>query len=161
MYIAAIFNDYSSCHSAFSEGISSLESRDIDRAAECFSHALASVNEKHPNYRRYVSYYGMARVFQGQHDGIQYCRAAITDDIREDEIRDGDLYLNLARVEWFLKNRRNAVLALQSGLKQDQRHEGLSLMWSRIGERKRKPVFFLPRGNVVNKLVGCLLRRRG
>ena len=155
MYIAAIFNDYSTCHSAFSEGISSLESRDIDRAVECFSHALASVSEKHPNYRRYVSYYGMARVFQGQGDAIRDCRSAISD-----ESRDGDLYLNLARVEWFLKNRRNAVLALQGGLKQDKRHEGLSLMWMRIGERRRKPVFFLPRGNLVNKMIGCLLRRR-
>ena len=155
MYIAAIFNYYSNCHSVFSEGISSLESRDIDRAAECFSNALASVNEAHPNYRRYVSYYGMARVFQGKHDGIHFCRSAISANSR-----DGDLYLNLARVEWFLKNRRNAVLALQDGLKQDTRHEGLTLMWSRIGERKRKPVFFLPRGNLVNKLVGCLLRRR-
>lgn len=154
MFIAAIFNDYSSCHASFSEGISSLESRDIDRAAECFSSALASVNERHPDYRRYVSYYGMARVFQGQDDGIYFCRSAVAD-----KIRDGDLYLNLARVEWFLQNRRNTVLALQDGLKLDTKHEGLSLMWLRIGERRRKPVFFLPRGNLVNKMIGCLLRR--
>ena len=154
MYIAAIFNDYSSCHASFSEGISSLESRDIDRAAECFSSALASVNEVHPNYRRYISYYGMARVFQGKDDGIDFCRSAVAD-----KIRDGDLYLNLARVEWFLQNRRNTVLALRDGLTMDARHEGLSLMWLRIGERKCKPVFFLPRGSLVNKMIGCLLRR--
>jgi hypothetical protein len=154
MFIAAIFNDYSSCHTSFSEGISSLESRDVDRAVECFSHALASVNDKHPNYRRYVSYYGVARVLQGQDDGVLYCRSAVSD-----KIRDGDLYMNLARVEWFLKNRRNTVLALQDGLKNDATHEGLALMWLRIGERKRKPVFFLPRRSLVNKMIGYMLRR--
>lgn len=153
MFIAAIFNDYSSCHTAFSEGISSLESRDVDRAVACFSSALASVNDRHPNYRRYISYYGVARVLQGQEDGIKFCRSAIAD-----RNRDGDLYMNLARVEWFLKNRRNTVLALQEGLKRDANHQGLALMWMRIGERKRKPVFFLPRGNLVNKMIGCLLR---
>lgn len=153
MFIAAIFNDYSSCHSSFSEGIFSLESRDIDRAAECFYSALVSVPEVHPNYRRYVSYYGMARVLQGQDDGIQFCRKAVAD-----KVRDGDLYLNLARVEWFLNNRRNTVLALQDGLAMDEKHEGLSLMWLRIGQRKRKPVFFLPRGNLVNNMIGRLLR---
>ncbi|MBI3186563.1 MAG: hypothetical protein HYZ31_01675 [Gammaproteobacteria bacterium] len=154
MFIAAIFNDYSSCHTSFSEGITSLESRDVDRAVECFSHALASVTDKHPNFKRYVSYYGIARALQGQKDGVMYCRSAVSEDIR-----DGDLYLNLARVEWFLNNRRNAVVALQNGLKKDARHEGLALMWQRIGERKRKPVFFLPRGNLVNKMIGCLMRR--
>ena len=155
MYIAAIFNDYSSCDTAFSQGISSLESRDIDHAAECFSRALATVNERHPSYRRYSSYYGMVRVFQGKHDGLHFCRSAVSG-----QSNDGDLYLNLARVEWFLKNRRNTVAALQSGLKMDSRHQGLTLMWRRIGERRRKPVFFLPRGNLVNKLLGCLLRRQ-
>lgn len=154
MYIAAIFNDYSSCHTSFSEGISSLESRDVDRAAECFSHALALVSDKHPDYRRYISYYGIARALQGRDDGVLYCRSAVSG-----ENRDGDLFLNLARVEWFMNNRRNTVMALQEGLKKDARHEGLALMWLRIGQRKRKPVFFLPRGNMVNKVIGCLLRR--
>lgn len=153
MYIAAIFNDYSSCHTSFSDGISSLELRDIDRAVACFSYALSCVNEMHPNYQRYMSYYGLARVLQGKDDGIHFCRTAVAA-----KSRDADLYLNLARVEWFLQNRRNTVLALQEGLKMDPRHEGLCLMWLRIGERNRKPVFFLPRGNLVNKMLGCLLR---
>lgn len=152
-YVGAIYNKYDACSAVFKHGISCLESRDIELAAQCFYAALTSVSQQHPDYSRYVSYYGLSKVLCGDAEGLQLCRVAVMD-----HQPDGDLYMNLARAEWFRGNRKNTVMALNRGLLVDNRHEGLQLMWQRIGERRRKPVFFLPRGSVINKLIGVCLR---
>jgi hypothetical protein len=152
-YIGAIYNQYASCSPVFKQGISCLESRDIELASQCFYTAFSSVNPQHPDYLRYASYYGFAKVLCGDQDGLNLCRMAVLN-----ASRDADLFLNLARAEWYRGNRKNTVHALDRGMQIDQRHEGLHLMWQRIGERRSKPVFFLPRGNIFNKLIGMCLR---
>jgi len=81
------------------------------------------------------------------------CRQAIGN-----ELHDGDVYLNLARAEWFYENRRATVIALKKGLQVDNRHPGLRQMREQLGVRQRSALPFLPRTHPLNQALGRLLR---
>lgn len=154
-YIRAVYSDCSCCSPSFVRGVALLEERAINEALDCFIEAYRSAPLGDPLRAKYVSYCGFARVLAGDRDGLYWCREAIRHD-RE----DGDLYLNLARVEFFHQNRRYAVAALQQGLVLHERHAGLQLLGKKLGLRRRQPIPFLPRGHKLNQWLGPILRRR-
>ena len=154
-YLRAIYKDYSLCADEFISGIDFLEQRAIVEAADCFRQACFTASSIDPFLRKYISYHGLSLVLQGNEQGLDLCRRAV-----EDISVDGDMYLNLARVELFYQHRRQAVQALQKGLYLDVLHEGLQIMQRQLGMRRRKALAFLPREHPVNQRIGKLLRRR-
>ena len=153
-YLRAIYKDYSCCADEFISGIEFLEQRAIIEASVCFSQAFFSALSPDPFLKKYMSYHGLSLVLQGNEQGLDLCRRAV------DDLADGDMYLNLARVELFYQHRRQAVLAIEEGLQRDVLHEGLHLMQRQLGVRKRKPLAFLPRQHPMNERIGKLLRRK-
>jgi hypothetical protein len=154
--LQVVYEDFSSCCDEFVEGIEHLKERAIPKAMERFQQAYDSVGRSDVYHNKYASYCGLARVLSGDKSGLQLCR-----DAARSEIHDGDVFLNLARAEWFYKNRKNTVIALKKGLQVDNRHPGLRLMREQLGIRMRCPLPFLPRSHPLNHALGKLLRSEG
>lgn len=152
--LQVVYEDFSSCSSDFVEGIEALRERAIPRAMESFQQAYESVERSDVYRNKYASYCGLARVLSGDRSGLELCRESA-----RVEIYDGDVFLNLARAEWFYKNRKSAVVALKKGLQIDNRHPGLREMREQMGIRLRCPLPFLPRSHPLNHALGKLLRR--
>ncbi len=152
--LQVVYEDFSSCCDEFVEGIEHLKERALLKAMERFQRAYDSVGRSDVYRNKYASYCGLARVLSGDRSGLMLCREAA-----DDEIHDGDVFLNLARAEWFYKNRKNAVIALKKGLQVDNRHPGLRRMREQLGTRIRCPLPFLPRSHPLNHALGKLLRR--
>ena len=95
----------------------------------------------------------MARVLSGDVTGLDMCRQAA-----KSELIDGDVYLNLARAEWHVENRKATIIVLKKGLNIDNRHPGLRQMREQLGVRQRSPLPFLPRTHSLNKALGKLMR---
>ncbi|HEY9051071.1 MAG TPA: hypothetical protein VIQ03_05970, partial [Gammaproteobacteria bacterium] len=138
----------------FIDGLSYLKDRSIPQAIQSFQLAFDSVDRTDVYHNKYASYCGLARVLSGDQVGLQLCR-----DAARSEIRDGDVFLNLARAEWFFKNRKQAIVALKKGLQVDNKHPGLRQMREQLGYRRRSPLPFLPRSHPLNHALGKLLRK--
>ena len=154
--LQAVYEDFSSCCTEFVEGIEHLKERSIPQAMESFQLAYESVGRSDIYHNKYASYCGLARVLSGDRGGLELCRDAACS-----EIHDGDVFLNLARAEWYLKNRKNTVIALKKGLQIDNRHPGLRQMREQLGIRQRCPLPFLPRSHPLNQALGKLMRKDG
>ena len=150
----ACYGDYSDCCVAFRNGIDHLRCREINAALYLFEQALESVSNEDQYLPVYCSYLGFARVLAGDARGRELCHTALNSCIS-----NGDLYLNIARLEWYSKNRRETVNAIAEGLRVDHRHEGLRLFHEKIGKRKYRPVNILPRDHFINNMVGRMLRK--
>jgi hypothetical protein len=148
-----VYEDFSTCCTDFVEGIEYLRDRAIPQAVERFQLAYQSVGRNDIYHNKYASYCGLARVLSGDKSGLDLCRS-----VARSEIHDGDVFLNLARAEWFHKNRKNTVVALKKGLQIDNRHPGLRLMREQLGIRQRCPLPFLPRSHKLNQALGKLMR---
>ncbi|MCW8955920.1 MAG: hypothetical protein OQL09_03485, partial [Gammaproteobacteria bacterium] len=85
----------------FSRGVEHLNQKCMPEAVDRLQHAYESVGRGSVYHNKYASYCGLARVLSGDASGIQLCR-----DAARSEINDGDVFLNLARAELFLKNRK-------------------------------------------------------
>lgn len=83
--------------------------------------------------------------------GVDLCRHAV-----ESEPFRPENYLNLASVYLIAGNRRRAIRALQDGLALDNTHPGLVDFQKKLGVRRKPVIPFLPRGNVLNYLLGRL-----
>ncbi len=154
-HIEAIYSDYSSCCTDFIVGIEHLKQRSISHAIHYFNQAYrgALIDDSFRN--RYESYYGLARVLNGDAQGLDMCvKAALN------ECYDGDIFLNLVRAEYIKQNREKAVTALLKGLEVDSSHPGLQLMAQQLGLRRRNALPFLHRGHPLNRCIGRFLRRR-
>ena len=149
-----VYEDFSTCCNDFVEGIKYLKDHSIHQAIERFQLAYESVGRNDIYHNKYASYCGLARVLSGDRGGLDLCREAA-----RSEIHDGDVFLNLARAEWFKKHRKNTVVALKKGLQVDNRHPGLRLMREQLGIRERSPVPFLPRSHKLNHALGKLMRK--
>lgn len=149
-----VYQDYSACCDDFILGVESLKERSIPEAVYLLKKAYENVNRSNPYHNKYASYYGLARVLSGDNEGLELCRKAATS-----EIYDGDVYLNLARAEWFCHNRKNTVIALKKGLRIDNRHPGLRQMRTQLGVRQRSTLRFLPRSHPLNHALGKLMRK--
>ena len=97
----------------------------------------------------------MLRVIQGDYGGLHLCR-----DAARSEYHDGDVFLNLARAEWFLKNRRRTIAAISCGLSIDKTHRGLRKMRKELGVRRRNPLPVLDRANCFNTMLGKIMRKK-
>lgn len=138
----------------FSRGVEHLNQQCIPEAVDRLQQAYESVGRSSVYHNKYASYCGLARVLSGDSSGIQLCR-----DAAHSEINDGDVFLNLARAEFYLKNRKAAVIALKKGLQIEPRHLELRAMREEMGVRYRSPMPFLPRSHPLNHAVGKLLRK--
>ena len=152
--LQAVYEDFSACCNEFIDGVSYLKDRSIPQAIQSFQLAFDSVDRTDVYHNKYASYCGLARVLSGDQVGLQLCR-----DAARSEIRDGDVFLNLARAEWFFKNRKQAIVALKKGLQVDNKHPGLRQMREQLGYRRRSPLPFLPRSHPLNHALGKLLRK--
>lgn len=152
--LEAIYKDYSVCCDDFSIGISCLRQRSVDQAAVYFRRAWESVSDGHPHRPVYLSYYGYALLLNGDNAAIDLCRQAARLG------SDTDIFYILARAEMFCKNREQMVWALEQGLLLDAGHPGLLLMQKLMGQRKIKPIPFLPRASLLNRGIGRLLRKK-
>lgn len=150
-----VYEDFSSCCDDFVEGVSLLKDRAMPKAASRFQKAYESVDRTSVYHNKYASYCGLARVLSGDSAGLEMCRKAA-----EGELHDGDVFLNLARAEWFYENRKATVIALKKGLQIDNRHPGLRLMREQLGVRRRSALPFLPRSHPLNQALGKLLRQQ-
>lgn len=151
----AAYKDYSACCNNFKQGLESLQNRSFPEAVESFQFSLKNIPENHKFYNTYLSYFGLAKTLNGDYHGVDLCRKAI-----ESEKYNGDVYLNLARVEWFCRNRKNTIVALDSGLKIDRKHNGLKIFQKKVGLRKKKIIPFLSRSNILNHKVGRYFRKK-
>lgn len=152
--LQAVYDDFSSCCNEFVAGVEHLKERSIPSAVESFQQAYESVGRADVYHNKYASYCGLARVLSGDRGAISLCREAA-----RNEIHDGDVFLNLARAEWFIEDRKNTVIALKRGLQVDNRHPGLRQMREQLGIRQRSPLPFLPRSHPLNHALGKLMRR--
>ncbi|MCW9012677.1 MAG: hypothetical protein OQL06_02745 [Gammaproteobacteria bacterium] len=151
--LQAVYEDFSSCCDDFVAGVEHLKERSIPRAVQSFQQAYDSVARADIYHNKYESYCGLARVLSGDHSAIELCR-----DAARSEIHDGDVFLNLARAEWFLDNRKNTIITLKKGLQIDNRHPGLRQMREQLGIRQRSALPFLPRSHPLNHALGKLMR---
>ncbi|VAW61102.1 hypothetical protein MNBD_GAMMA09-488 [hydrothermal vent metagenome] len=153
-YIKANYLDTGSCCEAFVKGIELLEQSSIKASSACFKAAFESVAETHPLFSRYKSYYGFSLILSGEEAAIDLCRSAV-----KCQPSDGDVCMNLARAEFFLANRVNALSAVDSGLSFSAEHPGLQKLKVKIGVRRKKPLPFLSRDNPVSVALGKKMRK--
>jgi hypothetical protein len=139
----------------FTQGLKKLKDYSIHNALEHFQLAYESVSSIDLYHNKYASFCGLLRVLSGDRGGLSLCRDAV-----RSERYDGDVYLNLACVEWHMRSRRKSVMAIEKGLKIDKRHPGLKKMKSQIGFREKNTIPFLARNNPVNKVLGKLKRKK-
>ena len=148
-----VYEDFSSCCDEFVAGVEHLKERSMPSAVSSFQKAYDAVDRSDIYHNKYASYSGLSRVLSGDKTGLTLCREA-----SRNEIYDGDVYLNLARAEWFCGNRKQTVVALKKGLDVDNRHPGLRLMREQLGIRQRSALPFLPRTHPLNQALGKLMR---
>jgi tetratricopeptide (TPR) repeat protein len=130
--------------------------------------ARASV--RHASDPFLLSYYGYldASVEGKYRRGIEACTRAITlfekkmfrgeDDAEESQM--AVLYLNLGKAYIAAEKKKEAIKALNAGLKFDRKNQDLMAELERMGIRKLIPVPFLKRTNPVNEIIGWMLRKR-
>jgi hypothetical protein len=95
--------------------------------------------------------YGMAHVHGRKEEGLKLCKRAI-----EIEFYQADNFYNLARMHVLLRQRKDAVDAIEQGLKVDPDHRGLQELREQIGHRRPPVVARLPRRHLLNRLLGRL-----
>lgn len=153
--LQAVYEDFSACCDDFVEGVSHLKDRAMPKAVSSFQQAYESVDHADVYHNKYASYCGLARVLSGDASGLGMCRQAAVN-----ELHDGDVYLNLARAEWYYENRKAVIVALKKGLQIDNRHPGMRQMREQLGIRQRSSLPFLPRTHPLNQALGKLLRQK-
>lgn len=151
--IDVIYRDYSSCCSAFKDGLGALRQREVSMAESFFRHASDSVAVHDRHYCLYQSYLGLAKVLNGDPGGLDICYSVTV------VMPQPDLFLNLARAASFLRQRAMAVVAIEEGLMIDEAHPGLLALQDSIGWRRKRPVRFLPRDHRLNQMIGVRLRK--
>ena len=152
--LQAIYKDYSACCNDFSLGIECLEQRALSAAVGCFKRAYIGVDEKHGMRSMYLSYYGFARILNGDYAGLDLCRQAA-----DHGGADADILYLLARAEMFCHNRQKMVEAIRRGMQLNPQHTGLQLLQHTVGYRKFNPLPFLSRRHLLNRGIGRLLRK--
>ncbi|MDH5764626.1 MAG: hypothetical protein OEZ38_01320 [Gammaproteobacteria bacterium] len=154
MSLKPVYEDFSTCSAEFVDGVTHLKEHALPKAVESFQVAFESVDRSDAYRNKYASYCGLARVLSGDASGLNLCREAA-----RSEFHDGDVFLNLARAEWFFENRKNTIVALKKGLNIDNRHPGLRAMREQLGLRVKSPLPFLPRSHPLNHTLGKLMRK--
>lgn len=132
--------------------------------------ALAVVNEaleQHPDNPFLLSYCGFleAAVNRKFREGIRVCNASL--EALKKKVPFGEeffyplLYLNLGKAYLAAGKKREAFNAFNRGLDVDQGNSELRNMLKGLGIRRRPPLPFLKRSNILNKCLGMLRQRLG
>ena len=145
----------SDCSDEFLKGIKHFKRDELAAAAFGFELAYESVKRNDVINNKYASFCGLLRLLQGDHGGLILCRDAV-----RSEKNDANLFLNLARAEWFYRNRKKTVEAIFMGLDIDSNHPGLIKLHQELGVRKRKPLAILDRNNPLNVIFGRIIRKK-
>lgn len=93
--------------------------------------------------------YGVAKFQNKTTEGLRLCEHAV-----KIQFYEADNHWNLARVSVIAGHRRNAVQAINAGLKLDPDHDGLLALKQEIGLRREPVLGFLDRDNPVNVFLG-------
>ena len=139
----------------FLSGIRCLKAGLLAEAGSHFQLAYESVNNADVFHNKYASFCGLLRVLHGDPGGMVLCR-----DAASSEHQDGDVFLNLARVELFYDARKKAVEVIMHGLEVDAKHIGLRQMQRDLGIREHKALPWLNRDNLLNVMIGRCLRKK-
>lgn len=109
-----------------------------------------------PQSARFRSGYALAlALVRGQFLGaVELARAAV-----RQEFYNPDLYLNLARIYIAFNCKAEAVRYLRRGLMVDPENERLRRKLEELGIRRRPAIRFLPRGHLLNRVLGRLQAR--
>ena len=148
------YRDYSLCNPNFINGVEFLKRGMISQACHCFEMAYEKISYKDLHYSKYASFCGYARVLNGDRGGLSICR-----EVARDELYDGDVFYNLAKSEWFFKDRKRTVESLHKGMSVDRMHPGLCELRKELRIRKKTPIRFLPRDHTLNNIIGKLFRK--
>lgn len=110
-----------------------------------------SAYEMDPENQRICSYYGYTCAME--HDlvqkGLKLCSQAA-----DSGIPDPMIWLNLAKIYIKIGNRRNAIAAMQRGLKIERGHKEIVKYWKKIGMRRKPVIKLLHRDNLLNRFLG-------
>ena len=148
------YTDYSLCNPNFINGIEFLRRGMVSQANHCFEMAYEQVSYNDAHYNKYASFCGYTRILTGDRGGLSICR-----EVARTERYDGDVFFNLAKSEWYFKNRKRTIDVLRKGLQVDDLHPGMQELRKSLGIRKRAAIVFLPRDHVLNNKVGKLFRK--
>ncbi len=137
---------------SYKAGVELLETGEAAAAFEDLSRAFLS----DPQNPRYRSYYALSlalskRQFLG---AAELARAAV-----RQESENVDLYLNLARIYEAFEFKAAAIRVLKRALMLDPANPRLARKLLEFGTRRHPPIQFLPRGHVVNRILGIARSR--
>jgi len=131
-----------------------------EEAILIFKHAIKEM----PDDPFILSYYGCltAIVEKKASAGVKFCREAIEKLKRSQPLGEfiyPVFYLNLGRCYMAGGNKKKALEVFNQGLRMDAGYPDLILEIKKLGLRKKPPISFLPRGNLLNKYIGLLLSK--
>jgi tetratricopeptide (TPR) repeat protein len=121
----------------------------------------------YPDNALILSYYGclQAIVDKKFRSGIESCRKALAMFKAADMYTAGIVYpvlhLNLGRAYLAAGRKKEATDVFAKGLAYDRNHVELKKEQQLLGVRKRPPVPFLSRSNLINKYIGLMLHATG
>ena len=140
----------------FTDGLECLRKDDFAGALVLFRAADEGAEPGDRYQSRYTSFHGLAKMRLGDSSGIKLCRKAAAG-----ELRDAEVYYNLALLEHRLRNRESAWMALRRGLRLDPAHAGLQRLQADMHLRSRHALIpGLARDNPLNRWLGRALRGR-
>ncbi len=148
------YKDYSLCSADFINGVEFLKRGMISQSRHCFELAYEKISYDDMHYSKYASFCGYARILSGDRSGLSICR-----EVARDELYDGDVFYNLAKAEWYFKDRKHAINALIRGIDVDCMHPGIRDLCKELHMRKKAVINFLPRNHMLNNRLGKLFRK--
>lgn len=126
---------------------------------------LASALSQYPDDPFIMSYHGCldAIVNKNCKGGVASCQTAISNLSKRipfgAEFFFPVFYLNLARAYLACGKKKEAIDALNKGLKADKENPDIIWQLKRLGLRRKPPLPFLKRSNPINKYIGMLLSK--
>jgi len=125
---------------------------------------LLQATVRFPEEPLILSYFGclQAIVDKKYRSGVENCKRAILLLKKQGPFSEDVLYpvfyLNLGRAFVAAGRKKDAIEALEKGLKYDSGNSDLKKELQGLGVRKQPPVPFLDRSNPINKYIGLILK---
>jgi tetratricopeptide (TPR) repeat protein len=138
----------------FHEGLTHLRDHRPKEAMLAFRHSL----QLKPGVPLAMSYYGLcwAMCMNKSEEALLLCRTAVEKDFINPE-----LFWNLGRVYLLRKDSEKAYMTFQKGLAVDKRNKNILNELKKMGIRKSPIIPFLNRTNIINNLLGKILKKSG
>lgn len=132
-----------------------LEALDTDSREDALGHFRAA-HRLEPSSALYASHYGLALGLAERRldRALELCRAAA-----KREFFNPVHYHNLARLHLALGFKAEGIRYLRRGLMIDPANAGIIDEMRALGVRRRPPLAFLRRQNLLNRVIGRLVRR--